>query len=427
MPDLAEREMRRNQALILTDYISFGIGMSFLGPTTLLPSIIRLLGGSPVAVGALGAIQSGAWLLPQLVIGRYVANRPLVKRWVVVPLAISRCCLGLIPLALFLFALRAPDWAVGLILLAVLFFNINDALGSVPWFDLMAKAVPPERRGQVMGSAQAVASFLGIGAGLIVERVLARPNAFPSSYTLLTLTGALICGICPIALGLIREPAGATNGPAQPAWGQYLPRLATILRSDARFAWLTALRWLTGLADMAAAFFVLYATDRLGVPQAMVGLFISASVLGTMLCGVILGPLGDRKGNILIIQVLIGLRCITPTLALLAPPAASLHPWVAPGMFILIFLFMGMTTTYMLGFYNYLLEIAPESERMTYISLSNTLGGVLLIAPLFAGWLVQATSYETLFLVALALAALGLLLSLRGPARQRAEQVVAGV
>ena len=69
MPDLSERETRRNQALILTGYISFGIGMSFLGRATLLPSSIRLLGGSPLAVGSLGAIPSGAWLPPQAVMG----------------------------------------------------------------------------------------------------------------------------------------------------------------------------------------------------------------------------------------------------------------------------------------------------------------------------------------------------------------------
>jgi hypothetical protein len=62
----------------------------------------------------------------------------------------------------------------------------------------------------------------------------------------------------------------------------------------------------------------------------------------------------------------------------------------------------------MLGWMNYVLEIAPPGHRPTYTGLTNTLTGVLIPVPILGGWLLQSTSYPTLFIAA----ALGPLLAL---------------
>jgi dipeptide/tripeptide permease len=48
------------------------------------------------------------------------------------------------------------------------------------------------------------------------------------------------------------------------------------------------------------------------------------------------------------------------------------------------------------------------------VGLANTLGGLLFVAPLIAGWLAQAFGYEVLFVAVLAMALLGILTALRG-------------
>lgn len=416
MSDLAERAARRNIILLCIDYASFGVGMAFLGPTTVLPSLIRLLGGSLVAVGILGAIQSGGWMLPQLFSGRYVAGRPLVKWYVVVPLIVSRACLALsVPVVLWL-SPRASGLPLLAFLLAFAVFTLSDALSGVPWFELLSKAVPLERRGRVMGAAQSLSGLLAIGAGVVVRAILGRPGSSLANHLLLVSLAAMLFFLNPALLSQIREPRGAVEGGGHLAWREYLPRLALIVRTDGRFAWLTMMRWLSGLADMAGAFYVLFAADRLQIPQQTVGLFISAGVTGSLLCGAVLGPLGDRKGSAQVIKVVMALRCLCPLLALVAPLLASLQRSLGPGVFLVIFAAMGMANgAWLIGFMNYVLEIAPPGERSMYVGLANTLGGLLLVAPLLAGWLVQAFSYEFLFVVVLALAALGLVAGLRGP------------
>ncbi|MGQ9684157.1 MAG: MFS transporter [Anaerolineae bacterium] len=417
MNQLSERESRRNLALLAVDYVSYGVGVSFLGTTTVFPTLIRLLGGSPLVVGSVSAIQAGAFLLPQLFAGRHLANRPQVKGYVVATVIASRLLLSLGAPALALLALRAPAAAIAALLLSFGAFNVVDALATVGWYELLAKAIPEDRRGRIFGLGQVLVSGMGIGVGLLVRELLRRPDAFPESYVALWCLAALAAGACPFSLALVKEPARAVAGNHQPPWREYLPQLGRILRRDARFAWITLVRWLAGLADMGAAFYVLYATDRLGLPASMSGPFLSAMVAGSLACGLILGPLADRRGGVQpVIVLFMILRCLGPVLALLAPGAARVQPWLGIGLLLAVFFTAGVATgAFMLGFNNYVLHIAPATERPAYMALANTLGGLLLVAPLFAGWVVQVTSYEALFGLTLLLAVVGLGLALRAP------------
>ncbi len=416
MDEVTERHFRRNLALLAIDMTSFSVGLTFLGPATVLPGLVRALGGSPVAVGALGVIQSGGWYLPQLFGGRQVAHRPLVKGYLVLMACISRIILALTVPALLLFAVRAPTLALAIFLVAYGGFTFTDALGGVGWFTVLAKTVPLDRRGRVMGSIQSVSSLVAIGAGIVVRAILARPDPFPANYVLLIVLATVLTSVSPLAFWFVREPRSVVESEERPGWREYLSRLAAILGRDARFTWLIITGWIAALADMGGAFYVLFAADRLHVKPEMIGLFISANVVGTLVSGVLLGHLGDRKGSATVIAVSMALRCVCPGLVLVTPRLAGLHPWMAPGLLLLIFGGLGMVGgAYMIGFTNYMLEIAPEGERSLYISLAQTLGAVVMFAPLAAGWLVEAASYEALYGVALAMALVGMAVSLRVP------------
>lgn len=417
MTDDQERYWRRNAALLVLDYASFGVGVAFVGATTVLPDLVRQLGGGPLVVGSLLAIQSGGWLLPQLVASRYVANRPRVQRYMLLPAGASRALWALVAPMLLLCANTAPRLALIGLLVALAGLWVGDALASVPWYELVAKSIPVQRRGRIMGAAQTLCGLMGIGAGLLVQRALAQRAPFPRPNAAVAGMGALCFAVSFVALALIREVPGVTSGQAQPAWRDYLPRLTEIVRTDRRFAWLMVVRWLGGFADMGAAFYVLYAGERLGLPHSMVGLYISAGVAGGLLSGAVLGPLGDRKGRPKVIAVVMVLRALCPALALATPLLPGGQGWTA-GAMLLVFGLSGMANgANMVGFMNYALEIAPPHERSTYVGLANTLGGLLVGAPMLGGWLVQVASYEWLFALSLGLAAVGIAATALGPQR----------
>ena len=68
---------------------------------------------------------------------------------------------------------------------------------------------------------------------------------------------------------------------------------------------------------------------------------------------------------------------------------------------------------YMMGFFNYLAEITPERERPVYVGTGNTVMGLMTLAPVVGGWLLEVTSYRVLFAVATVLMAAGFVASLR--------------
>ena len=78
-----------------------------------------------------------------------------------------------------------------------------------------------------------------------------------------------------IALASLVEPL--EDVPEERAsWSDYLPQLIKILREQAAYRRVIAAWLLSGLAGLASPFYVLYATDHLGLAQETIGLFIIA-------------------------------------------------------------------------------------------------------------------------------------------------------
>jgi MFS family permease len=83
-------------------------------------------------------------------------------------------------------------------------------------------------------------------------------------------------------------------------------------------------------------------------------------------------------------------------------------------MLIAVFVLIGFSTSGGgIGFTNYLLEIAPEQLRPTYIALRGTALGLTMLLPVLGGLVIDVYSYQVTFLISLFVLALGIVLSLR--------------
>ena len=100
------------------------------------------LGGSNLAVGALGVIFWSGLFLPQVFAARYFESNPWKKPWTIRLGFVQRILLGLIALFLFLYGETEPS--IALTLFVVLFALIHILLGVITpgWFDLIAKIIP---------------------------------------------------------------------------------------------------------------------------------------------------------------------------------------------------------------------------------------------------------------------------------------------
>lgn len=151
----------------------------------------------------------------------------------------------------------------------------------------------------------------------------------------------------------------------------------------------------------------------------MVGIFISAQMIGAVISALFWGFLSDRYGNKLVVRLAGLLGVLVPLLIILA---GGLHRIANPGflsgeifpqlplaLYIIAFIFIGMNLNGLfIGQTNLLLEIAPTKERATYIGITNTGIGLVTLLPLLGGYIIELTSYTVAFSLSLFLMSVGM-------------------
>jgi MFS family permease len=402
--------LRRNFIAFMVDYTCFSVALSFINPNAVLPAFARTLTDSEPLIGLIGTVLSAGWLLPQLATAAVISGKPRKKPFMLGAIFIGRPLYLLLALTMWAGLPRYPAAMLVVFFACIGLFNAMDGISSVPWFDLLARAVPVTRRGRLVGGSQVLSGILGIGVGALVGLILSSPYLpYPLNYALLFALAFVTLVPAMGALSLLREPAGTTPEPSHASPG-FLEQLGSVWRGDPNFRRLVSSRWLMGLLSLALPFYVLHATEVVGLPEGVMGWFVSAQMVGSIAASLVLGWLSERQGPRPAIWLGAFTAMLSPLLALgIHFGRGSLLPQAYP---LVYFLFGATNSSWMIGTLNYLLEIAPKERRPLYMGLYNTLAGVLVPASFLGGVLLQVTSYPVLFGVTAVGVAAGLWLSL---------------
>jgi len=390
-----------NFVVIVLDASFFFFAFSFLDPVAILPVLLSDLSSSRVIVGLMTALQRAGWLVPQLLAASFVLHRPRKKPFVIYPCLISR--IPFLALAVIFnldWAAQHPSGALLLLILGYSVFFFGDGLSGVPWHDIIGRSIPAGLRGRFFGSIQLLGGLLALGAGAVVRRVLADKSLpFPHNYGRLFIFLAAGMVLSTICLALIRERPGPTLDEAQPL-RRLLRAIPSTLRRHPRLRQSVVGQILCGLAGLAVPFYAVYAHSRLGLPEAVGGLFIWAATVGSVGASFIWAYLSDRLGSTAVIRAVSWLVIAVPLAALVAPPltrAAGLGSAMAYP-YSVVFLLNGAVWGGMwIGFTNYTLEIAPAEIRPLFLGLQSTLSAPTVLMPLLGGWLVSVIPFEALF------------------------------
>jgi MFS family permease len=405
---------RRNFASLMGDWVFFVAGMAFLSYTSVIPSFVNHLTNFAPLIGMAATIPNGVWLLPQLVAAKYIGTSRRKKPWVIAMSLIGRPLYVFVGLTTFLAGNRNPLLLLSIFFLAETVFSLTDGLSSVAWFDVLGKVIPARRRGRFYSAAQATTGLLSMAVGVLVARILGPGGPpFPQNYGLLFCSCSALLLVSLACFTFIKEPVLEVQRDREP-WGAYLPRLSRLFAEDEQMRTINLVRLLVALGGLALPFYVVHATDVVGVGNQSVGLFVSAQMLGSVIASLAMGYLNERSGSRVVSQLTVLMSLSSPILAL-AIHYAQLPGAIALYVYALVFFFIGGSYAgYMQGFMNFVLDIAPMDERTAYVGLYNTLGGtVVFVAPLLGGWLLESTSYPVLFTVATAGTVLSLLFSVR--------------
>lgn len=394
--------------------VLFNIGTAFVDPFTVLPTLVASLTPSKIAVGLVSGIGNSGWYLPQLLTAGYLQSKPL-KRPVYVAGAIGRTVslLALIPCV----HLLGVNSGAALIAFFILYglYSIAGGLSGPAFLDIVAKTVPTVKLGSFFGHRMFWGGIGGIGAGLLVRYILgSRALSFPDEYTLLFIVASVVFLPGWIVFTLVHEPPGRVPAVAQPLL-RFLLKSPSTVRANPRFRLLLASSLLSGSVGIAMPFYIVYARQVLEVPVGTVGTYIAVQMAGSVVLVPLWAYLNDRRGPRTLLLA-VNATCLFATAIALG---ATLLPGATVlGRAALMLVFFPLTAvgsgTFM-GYTRYLFGIAPEEQRTLYIGIHNTMFAFTTFLPLLGGVILDASSFQVLFTVAVGLAVGTLLVTVRLP------------
>lgn len=408
-----QRHVRWNFFVNLWDVVFIMLGISMISRETVMPALVNQLTDSKLAIGLIPAIYSLGTNLPQLLIANFAERLRYKKPFVMlVGGAGERGGYLLAGLSIYFFAESAPTLALVLFFFFLAYSAFSMGVGTPPWFDMIAKVIPTNRRGVWSGVGHGLGALLGVGGAYVVGYVL-EAYLFPNNFALLFVIGFAIMMVSWGGLALTREPA-STTVKERIGVKDYYRALPRLLRRDHNYARFLLSRTVAVLGTMATGFYMVYGIERFGVEGATIGWLTAVLVASQALVGVLWGVVADRTGHKF---VLTGGALALMAAALLAWFATS-QLWLTP-----IFILLGAgIAAELTSALNIILEFCDPADRPTYIGLTNTLlAPTLALAPLLGGWIATWTDgYSTLFLTTALSAGIGamlLLLWVREPRR----------
>jgi MFS family permease len=399
----------RTFILGVTNGVLFNLAEAMIGGTTVLPLFISTLTGSKVLVGLAGTMSQAGWYMPQYVVAGFIEHVRR-KKPVYVWSGLVRC------IAIWTIAILVPvlvgsnaGYFVAAFFILYSVYTLGAGVAGISFMDIVAKAIPATRRGTFFGARLSLGGILSAGAGFFVRDVL-NSRGFPDNFAILFIVAAAIVTVAIISFSLASEPDAAVNEKRIP-YRKFLRRGPRLLRTNRNYRTFFIVRVLLSAWSMALPFYILYAQEELGLEPGAAGVFLAVQMVGFVISNLLWGSLSNRIGNKIVLLLVSGVAVISPLLAVLSGRCLWLgNTWC----FGIVFFFVGFTLSGVrLGQTNYMLDVSPEAERPTYLGFMNTLLAPVLLLSMLGGYIIEKTSFETLFFAVMGTAVLSLLISFR--------------
>lgn len=365
------RESPQSFFLILSSYFLTKLGDAIASPKTTLAWLVTAVGAPPFVLGFLVPIRESGSMIPQLFIGSAIRQLP-IRKWVWVSGSVAQglCVVGVGLVALFVEG-KTAGWAV---LALVVLFSFARGFCSVAAKDVLGKTIPKDKRGQLNGWSASGAGLLSVAIGLVLM--------FPAVNTAeARVIGGLLFGagllwmIAALVYSQVPEFSGETAGGRNAR--EALAKL-NILVSDAPFRRFVITRALLMCSALSAPFYVALAQSNQGSIIAVLGAFVVAAGLASLISAPIWGRVADRSSK----HVMIFAALITASIGIATfltdrfLPGLSGSAWFLPvAYFVLSVAHSGVRV----GRKTYIVNLGSGNQRTDYVAISNTVIGVLLL------------------------------------------------
>ncbi len=421
--------VKRTFALGICNGALWQFANAFLNPSTVVPAFIVTMpdvtaGQKMLWVGIITACMNSGWSWPQVFLGRYYSTkqRLLPFYWIS---AIGR---ALIIVLLTVVVAVAYDAKPVVVLASIaglfLLYGSCGAIGIIPFMTIVSDSMPASHRGRFFGFRSMAGGVLGMVAGFIVSRILNEDTGlgYPDNYVPLFGVAAVVFIASVICFSCVKEPAHEPQT-RRLTMAQELARGPRLFRRDRDWRTLVIAQVVGAIGfGVSVPFMTPFALEELHAPTALVGIFLACQTGAAALSNLIWSYVGDKRGNRKLL-IWSGVAGVLPALIALL---SSLVPATEIGtlfgvkftyqlaVFTLAFIPLGFSMTgQMIGQLNFLLDIAPNRRRATYLAFSHLFRFPLAWWPVAGALLIGRTSFVFGFAIAIICSAVTLYLVTR--------------
>lgn len=343
---------------------------ALLNPKVTLPWLLQSINVPSSFIAWLVPIRESGSMLPQLAIASAIRRLPVRKWvWVIGAIVQALCIVGMLICALTLQGATA-----GFAIIAILIvFSLARGFNSIAAKDVLGKVIPKQQRGSISGLAASFAGFatLTFGLGLWYLQSLGYENGV---YVALMLA-ALMWLFAALSYSRIQEYKGATEG-AENGFLHALSKLK-LLYQDKQFAHFIVTRALLLCSALSAPFYIILASEQ-AFDFSLLATFMALSGLASLVSAPIWGRLSDLSSRKVLVfaAMLVTLNGFAVYLVAYLSPQTLNEFWLLP---LCYFLLTVAHQGVRLGRKTYLVDMAEGNKRTDYVSVSNTVIGVILL------------------------------------------------
>ena len=366
---------------------------------------LKLTNSTLLATLPLALMQAGQ-LWPQLIVSNMAEARERKMPFYIISATARLIFLPLMCISTYILGASQP--VLLMLIFSILYFAHSSCSGvcGIAFWDIIGKIIPANRRGKLMAFRGFFGGILGFAVGFYIKYMLGENGpAFPLNYTCLFITALLFQAGGSLSFAVVREPVTTVRKGRVP-FKRHLLQGMKIFKIDRDYRLLFQVRILSYLSMLGGMVFIPYAIKSLGMPESSVGVLVVIVTCFALPANFLWSYIADNYGNRLLLLVSTGIYLLVPVIAFASyyVNPLPLHVPFLNGYdlrsvtFILAFVVSGVAFRgRFIGELNYLLELAPEEKRPSYLAFMSVLLAPTVLVPLVAGLIAQLISFQASF------------------------------
>ncbi len=393
----------KNFFAILFTHTFTKLGDTLSNPKTVLTWLMNYVNAPVFLISLIVPIRESGALIPQVAISNYVKTKPIRKYIWIAGSSIQGLAIASIGLVALHYDTQKAGW---LIILCLIVFSLARSLASVSSKDVKGKTIPKTRRGKLGGYTSSFSGVLVLIAGLYITYT-SKTTENIGFYTNLIFFAASMWVIASCIYATIKEfPStiqkddGERNG---------IIDNFKLLKNDKNLKDFVITRSLLLCSALSAPFYVTAAQTNVKDTSYLLGLLIISNGLASILSAPYWGKMADRSSkNTMSYAVTIASLCgLAIFIIITFASDFKSQLWLYPiAFFVLGVAHSGVRQ----GRKTYVIDMATGDDRTNYVSVSNTIIGLILLATGGLSALLSLISVES---VILALSIIGFLGALK--------------